>query len=59
MTTVSDLFTPEYGHSLSSIALQLSADSDAVNFVGRAAFAQWRHYSGQTDCRVAPAAAGS
>jgi hypothetical protein len=37
MPTVSDLFTLQYGHSLELNRLELSADSSAVNFVGRAA----------------------
>lgn len=37
MTTVSDLFHLEYGHSLELNALERSASLDAVNFVGRAA----------------------
>jgi len=37
MTTVSELFVCEYGHSLELNSLQLSAERDAVNFVGRAA----------------------
>lgn len=37
MPTVSDLFTLKYGHSLELNRLELSSDSSAVNFVGRAA----------------------
>lgn len=37
MTTISDLFVLEYGHSLELNSLELSGDAEAVNFVGRAA----------------------
>jgi hypothetical protein len=37
MPTVSDLFALKYGHSLELNRLELSSDSQAVNFVGRAA----------------------
>src|SRR4051812_36341988 len=37
MTTVSELFTQQYGHSLELNSLELSSEQDAVNFVGRAA----------------------
>lgn len=37
MTTVSDLFHLDYGHSLELNALEKSVSRDAVNFVGRAA----------------------
>jgi len=37
MTTISDLFVLEYGHSLELNSLELSAETDAINFVGRAA----------------------
>lgn len=37
MTTISDLFVLEYGHSLELNSLELSSEAEAVNFVGRAA----------------------
>jgi type I restriction modification DNA specificity protein len=37
MTTVSELFVPQYGHSLELNSLELSSGSGSVNFVGRAA----------------------
>ena len=59
MTTVSDLFTPEYGHSLELNSLQLSAEPDAVNFVGRAAKRNGVTARVKPIADLAPAAAGS